>query len=113
MTCVVETGRAPHYTDLAKHLDIPIEHARRVPHDIMAAGYPGWMHPATDLIASWPPFNILPTQYRVSVDDKQNWTAQCGLESLAIRWMFPGRTVRIDAPCLHCGDDVAVEMRDE
>ena len=27
-------------------------------------------------------------------------------------WLFPGRTVRIDAPCLDCGDPLAVEVRD-
>ena len=27
-------------------------------------------------------------------------------------WLFPGRTVRIDATCLDCGDPLAVEMRD-
>lgn len=27
-------------------------------------------------------------------------------------WLFPGRTVRIDAPCLDCGEPLAVEVRD-
>ena len=27
-------------------------------------------------------------------------------------WLFPGRTVRIEAPCLDCGDTMLVEMRD-
>ncbi|MGI9599460.1 MAG: hypothetical protein ACR2QK_25070 [Acidimicrobiales bacterium] len=30
-----------------------------------------------------------------------------------MRWLFPGRTVRIEAPCLDCGDQMVVEMRDE
>ena len=30
-----------------------------------------------------------------------------------MRWLFPGKTVRIDAPCLDCGDPVRVVMRDE
>lgn len=113
MTRVVETGQAPHYTELARRLGLPIEDGRQVVHDIMAAGYPGWTHPQTDYVASWPPFNILPTQYRVTVEGEQKWFAQCGLEALAVRWMFPGKTVRVDAPCLDCGDDVSVEMRDE
>ena len=30
--------------------------------------YPiGWLHPETDYIASFPPLNGLPTQYRVTV----------------------------------------------
>jgi hypothetical protein len=113
MTEVVRTGRAPHYTDLARDLGLGIEDARQAVHDVMAAGYPGWMHPQTDLIASWPPFNILPTQYRITVDGRSLWTAQCGFESLAVRWMFPGRVIRVDAPCLDCGEPISLEMRDE
>jgi hypothetical protein len=30
-----------------------------------------------------------------------------------VRWLFPGKTVRIDAPCLDCGESLVVEMRDE
>lgn len=30
-----------------------------------------------------------------------------------MRWLFPGQTVRVDAPCLDCGAHLAVEMRDE
>jgi hypothetical protein len=26
-------------------------------------------------------------------------------------WLFPGKVVRVDAPCLCCGDPVAVEVR--
>lgn len=30
-----------------------------------------------------------------------------------MRWLVPGRTVRIEAPCLDCGDPMIIEMRDE
>lgn len=30
-----------------------------------------------------------------------------------MRWLFPKKTVRIDAPCLDCGEPLVVEMRDE
>jgi len=30
-----------------------------------------------------------------------------------VRWLFPGKTVRIDAPCLDCGEPIVVEVRDE
>ena len=30
-----------------------------------------------------------------------------------MRWLFPGKTVRIDAPCLDCGEPMVVEMQDE
>ena len=30
-----------------------------------------------------------------------------------MRWLFPGKEVRIDAACLDCGDPIVVRMRDE
>ena len=30
-----------------------------------------------------------------------------------MRWLFPGKTIRIEAPCLDCGEPMVVEMRDE
>lgn len=30
-----------------------------------------------------------------------------------MRWLFPGKTVELSAPCLDCGDPVHVVMRDE
>ncbi len=30
-----------------------------------------------------------------------------------MRWLFPGKTVRVDSPCLDCGEPVTVETRDE
>ncbi len=32
---------------------------------------------------------------------------------LAVRWLFPGTEVRIDARCLDCGEPIRVRMRDE
>jgi len=59
-----------------------------------------------------PPFNNLPTQYRLGVGGEWKWFAQCGLEALAACWAFPGRTVEIKAPCLHCGQPIEVAVRD-
>jgi len=33
-------------------------------------------------------------------------------ESLAVCWLFPGKTVRVDCPCLDCGLPISVEIRD-
>jgi hypothetical protein len=30
-----------------------------------------------------------------------------------VRWLFPGSTIRVDAPCLDCGEPLVVELRDE
>ena len=113
MKKMVATGRALHYTELARELDINVERGKELVHGIMAAGVPGWLHPGTDYIASFPPFNVQPTQYRVSVDGQQSWFAQCGFEALAVRWLYPGQTVRIDAPCLDCGESFHLQLRDE
>ena len=46
------------------------------------------------------------------MDGRSGWYAQCGFESVAVSWVFPGRGVRIDATCLDCGDVLQVEVRD-
>ena len=35
------------------------------------------------------------------------------MESLAVRWLFPGREVVVDSKCLDCGDSIRLRMRDE
>ena len=30
-----------------------------------------------------------------------------------MRWLFAGKTIRVEAPCLDCGEPMVVEMRDE
>jgi len=72
----INTGQAPHYTELAKDLGLPMEAGRQLIVDLMAAGVPGWLHPQTDYVASFPPFNNQPTQYRITIDGHQKWFAQ-------------------------------------
>lgn len=109
---LVDTGRAPHYAELARDLGLDVEAARQLLHEVMRAYPIGWLHPDTEYIASFPPLNSLPTQYRVTVRGAQRWFAQCGFEATSVTWLFPGETVRIDAPCLDCGEPLIVEMRD-
>jgi hypothetical protein len=112
MRGLVDSGRPPHYAELGRALGLSVADGRRLLHDVMQAYPIGWLHPETDYIASFPPLNGLPTQYRVTVHGAQQWFAQCGFEATSVTWLFPGETVRIDAPCLDCGDAVTVEMRD-
>ena len=77
ITGLVETGRAPHYSDIAAALKISLEEARKATHDLMAVGIPGiWLFPETDYISSFAPFSNLPTQYRITVDGEQKWFGQ-------------------------------------
>ncbi|HVA79651.1 MAG TPA: hypothetical protein VNF29_01870 [Candidatus Binataceae bacterium] len=72
----ISTGQAPHFTELARDLGVGVDDARQVIADLMNAGVPGWLHPQTDYIASFPPFNNQPTQYRITIDGEQKWFAQ-------------------------------------
>ena len=77
LTGMVRSGQAPHYTELARELKIPIEEAREALHALMSAGIPGiWLFPDTDYISSFAPFSNLPTQYRITVDGEQKWFGQ-------------------------------------
>lgn len=76
MTRMVETGQAPHYTEIAAELGVPVEGGRKTLLELFAAGVPGWLFPNTDLIASFAPFNNLPNQYRITIDGQQKWFGQ-------------------------------------
>ena len=71
-----DTGQAPHYTELAAGLGLPVEEGRQVLRDLISTGIPAWLHPGTDYIVSVAPFNNMPTQYRITVDGQQKWFAQ-------------------------------------
>jgi len=72
----VRTGQAPHFTELAKDLGLSMEDGRALIHELFARNVPGWVHPGTDLIASFAPFNNQPTQYRITIEGHQKWFAQ-------------------------------------
>jgi hypothetical protein len=110
MRGLVDTGRAPHYAELARALGLGVEEGRLLLHDMMRAYPIGGLHPETDYIASFPPLNNLPTQYRITV--RAALVRPVRVEATSVTWLFPGETVRVDTPCLDCGDPVSVEMRD-
>ncbi len=73
----IDTGRAPHYTEMAAELRMPPEAGRQLLHELMGTGLPAiWVHPGTDYLASFAPFSNLPTQYRITVDGVQKWFGQ-------------------------------------
>lgn len=75
MSAVVQTGQAPHFAELAGTLGVTPDRSRAIVHELCAVT-PGWMHPGTDWLASFPPFNVQPTQYRITIDDKHGWFGQ-------------------------------------
>lgn len=112
---IVAHGRAPHYTELAHLLGIGIHEARDAQRAAVAASPIAgcWTARDTDYIESWAPFSNIPTHYLISVDGVQKWYGQCGLEALAVRWLFPGRQVVLATRCLDCGEPISVTTRDE
>ena len=73
----IKTGQGPHFTELAAEMCLQAEEGRQLISELVSTpGVPGWLHPETDLLVSFPPFNNLPTQYRISVDGEQKWFAQ-------------------------------------
>ncbi len=73
---MVKTGQAPHYTEIAAELGVPVEEGRQALQELFKAGIPGWLFPKTDFITSFAPFNHLPTQYRITIDGEQKWFGQ-------------------------------------
>ena len=74
----IETGRAPHYTDLSETLGIVPDKARQIIRETTKES-PfsfSWMTPDTDYIGSWAPFSNLPNHNLISVDGVQKWYGQ-------------------------------------
>lgn len=72
----IDHGHAPHYTDIAKEFSVQPDEGKLFLHDLMNTGLPIWLYPDTDLIASFAPFNNMPTQYRLTIEGHQKWFAQ-------------------------------------
>ena len=112
MRRMVETGQAPHFTEIATDLGVSMEKGRLALHALIDIGLGGWLYPGTDLIVSMAPFHSLPNQYRITIDGQQKWFAQCAFESPAVCWLFPGKTIHLEAPCLDCGEPIRVDFKD-
>ena len=74
MSRLVDTGQAPHYSELATALGCPIEEGRQIVHDLAgAASASKRLNPDTDWIATFSPFSLIPTPFKISVDGEQKW----------------------------------------
>ena len=77
MSRMVETGQAPHFTEIASELGVTPREGRAALRELFGLrGLPGWLYPKTDTIVSFAPFNNLPTHYRLTVDGQQKWFGQ-------------------------------------
>jgi len=72
----IETGRAPHYTEVAAGLGLSVEEGRKAVRELICPRVAGWFFPDTDLIVSLAPFSSLPNQYRITIDGRQDWFGQ-------------------------------------
>lgn len=73
---LIDTGRAPHHTELAEALLVTPDEAKALQSAAAEATVGCWFSPETDYIQSWAPFSNLPTQYLISVDGVQKWYGQ-------------------------------------
>ena len=74
---MVETGQAPHYMEIASELGVSPEEGRKALQELFSTPmFPAWLYPNTDYIVSFPPFNNLPTQHRITIDGQQKWFGQ-------------------------------------
>ncbi len=73
----VETGQAPHHTQIAAELGVSPREGRQALRKLFAIrGFAGWLYPKVDTVVSMAPFNNLPTPYRITVDGHQKWFGQ-------------------------------------
>ena len=76
METMIARGDAPHYTELARAFSVKPEQGKELLHELVNTGIPAWLYGDTDYLASFAPFNNVPTQYRISVEGEQKWYGQ-------------------------------------
>ena len=76
LKCLMKTGQAPFYTEIAAEFGFSAEEGRKALHGLLGTGTAAWVFPKTDYIASFSPFSNLPTQYRITIEGQQKWFGQ-------------------------------------
>jgi hypothetical protein len=75
MRRMVETGQAPHYTEIASELGVSPKEGKAALHKLFSDfSFPGWLK--GDNIVSFAPFNNVPTHYRLTINGEQKWFGQ-------------------------------------
>jgi hypothetical protein len=71
----IETGCAPHFTEMPEKLGVDLHRARQlIKETIDESPFSfAWLVPDTDYIAAWAPFSNIPNHNLISVDGVQKW----------------------------------------
>ncbi len=72
----IQTGRAPHYTELGHILGVGPEEAKDLQRLAAEAGSAWYLLDDTDYVEACPPFYTLDTHHMVTVEGEQKWHAQ-------------------------------------
>ena len=86
MKKMVQTGQAPHYTEIASELGMPMEEGRKVLRELFAAGVPGWLFPRRITLPPLPPSIIFRRSTGSRSRDSRSGSASEGLN----RWRSAG-----------------------
>ena len=98
MQSFIETGRAPHYAELAAALGVTVEEGRQLLHDLEATGYSFFLHPETDQIVLFVCLiTCLTNTAFPSMGGKNGWRKR-GIEALGGPLALPRKTVRMTRP---------------
>lgn len=77
MEQILATGKAPDSGAIAADLGVAPAEGQKALRDLFSSlGFPGWLYPDTGAVMSFPPFNLEPTNHRVTIDGEQKWFAQ-------------------------------------
>ena len=77
MERVIATGKAPDYTEIAAELGVAPAGGQKALRQVFSSfGFPGWFYPNTEMVMSFPPFNIEPTNHRITIGGEQKWFGQ-------------------------------------
>ncbi len=85
----METGRAPHYTELAATLGVRPEEARQLQRQAADASLACWFVKETDYVESWAPFSNVPTDYLVTIKGSKSRTASADWKRWPCAGSFP------------------------
>ena len=75
MKQMVDTGHAPHYTEIAAELGITPEEGRKTMHTLFESRIHGRLYPIYGFYRVVCAFNNQPTQFRVTIEGQQKWFA--------------------------------------